>query len=251
MVGDRDGLGLVLDDEHGVALVAQLQQQFVHALDVVRVQSDRRLVEHVGDIGERRPEVPDHLGALRLAARERTGCPVEAQVAESDVDERLECLAQRAQQRSDAGVVEAAHPLGEVADLHRAGIRDVDPLDLRGAGALVQSRAAAVRARGERDRALDEGADVRLHGLDILRQERLLHVGDEPEVGHVDAGDLDLGRLLVEEVVSLGLGEVLDRLVGGHESRLGEDPHAPAVGRVAGDGQGALLDRLVLVEQLA
>ena len=68
VIGDRDHLGLVLDDEHGVALVAQAQQQFVHALDVVRVQPDRRLVEDVGDVGEAGAEVADHLGALRLAA---------------------------------------------------------------------------------------------------------------------------------------------------------------------------------------
>ena len=41
VVGDRDRLGLVLDDQHRVALVAQLQQQVVHPLDVVRVQPDR------------------------------------------------------------------------------------------------------------------------------------------------------------------------------------------------------------------
>ena len=77
VVGDRDRLRLVLDDEHGVALVPQLQQQVVHPLDVVRVQPDRRLVEHVGDVGERRPEVADHLGALGLAARQRARRPVE------------------------------------------------------------------------------------------------------------------------------------------------------------------------------
>jgi len=71
VVGDRDRLGLVLHDQHGVALVAQLQQQVVHPLDVVGVQPDRRLVEDVGDVGERRPEVADHLGALRLTARQR------------------------------------------------------------------------------------------------------------------------------------------------------------------------------------
>ena len=53
MVGDRDGLGLVLDDQHGVALVAQLAQQVVHLLDVVRVEADRRLVEDVGHVGQR------------------------------------------------------------------------------------------------------------------------------------------------------------------------------------------------------
>ena len=95
VVGDRDGLGLVLDDEHGVALVAQLLQQLVHALDVVRVQSDRRLVEDVGDVGEARSEVPDHLGALRLAARQRARGAVERQVAETDVHERVERQLQR------------------------------------------------------------------------------------------------------------------------------------------------------------
>ena len=95
VVGDRDDLGLVLDDEHGVALVAQPQQQVVHALDVVRVQPDGRLVEDVGDVGEGGSEVADHLRALRLAARQRARRPVEREVAESDVDEGVERLLQR------------------------------------------------------------------------------------------------------------------------------------------------------------
>ena len=53
MVADRDGLRLVLHHQHGVALVAQPQQQTVHAFDVVWVQPDRRFVEDVGDIGQR------------------------------------------------------------------------------------------------------------------------------------------------------------------------------------------------------
>ena len=68
MVGDRDRLRFVLDDEHRVALVAQAQEQVVHPLDVVGVHPDRRLVEHVGDVGERGAELADHLHALRLAA---------------------------------------------------------------------------------------------------------------------------------------------------------------------------------------
>src|ERR687891_326818 len=53
VVGDRDRLRLVLHDEHRVALVAQLQQQVVHPLDVVWVQTDGGLVEDVGDVGQR------------------------------------------------------------------------------------------------------------------------------------------------------------------------------------------------------
>ena len=125
----RDRLRLVLDDEHRVALVAQPQQQVVHPLDVVRVQPDRRLVEDVGHVGERRPEVADHLGALRLAARQRARRPVEREVAQPDLHERVEGLLQRREQRRDRRLVEAAHPLGQVADLHRAGVGDVDLLD--------------------------------------------------------------------------------------------------------------------------
>ena len=77
VVGDRDRLRLVLDDQHRVALVAQLQQQLVHPLDVVRVQPDRRLVEDVGDVGQRGAELADHLDPLRLAAGERARGAVE------------------------------------------------------------------------------------------------------------------------------------------------------------------------------
>ena len=110
VVGDRDGLRLVLHDEHRVALVAQLQQQAVHALDVVRVQADGRLVEDVGDVGERGAEVADHLGALRLAARQRARRALEAEVAEPDLDERVEGVAQRLQERCDGRLVERRGP---------------------------------------------------------------------------------------------------------------------------------------------
>ena len=169
VVGDRDRLGLVLDDEHGVALVAQAQQQVVHPLDVVRVQADRRLVEDVGDVGERRAEVADHLRALRLAARQRARRPVEREVAEPDLDERVERVAQRREQRRDRRLVQAARPTrrGRVICIAR-DVGDVDPVDLRRPRRLAQPGAVAVRAGGEHDRPLDERADVRLHRVDVL-----------------------------------------------------------------------------------
>jgi hypothetical protein len=72
MVGDRDRLGLVLDDEHGVALVPQSQEQLIHPLDVMRVQARGGLVEDVRDVCEGGSEVADHLDALRLATRQRS-----------------------------------------------------------------------------------------------------------------------------------------------------------------------------------
>ena len=165
VVGDRDRLRLVLDDQHGVALVAQLQQQVVHPLDVVRVQPDRRLVEDVGDVGQRRAELADHLGPLRLAARERARGPIEREVAEPDLHERVEGLPQHLEQRRHRRLVEAAHPLGQVADLHRAGVGDALLLDLRRAGRLAEPGAVALGTGGEGDRPVHEGPDVRLHRL--------------------------------------------------------------------------------------
>ena len=101
MVGDRDGLGLVLHDEHRVALVPQPQQEVVHPLDVVGVQADRGLVEDVGDVSEGRAEMADHLGALRLSPGEGAGRPVEREVAQPDLRERVEEVPQPGEQRGD------------------------------------------------------------------------------------------------------------------------------------------------------
>ena len=174
VVGDRDRLGLVLHDEHGVALVPQLQQQVVHPLDVVGVQADRGLVEDVGDVGERRAEVADHLGALRLAAGQRARRPVEREVAQPDLRERVEEVLQPGEQRGHRRLVEAPDPVGQVADLHRADVGDVLPLDLRRPGLLAESGAVALGTGRERHRPLHEGADVRLQRVDVLGQERLL-----------------------------------------------------------------------------
>src|SRR5918998_4429199 len=94
----------------------------------------------------------DHLGTLRLAARERSRRAVEAEVAEPDLCERVEGLPQAAQKRGDGRLVETADPIGEVADLHRAGVGDVDAPDPRGAGGLIEPAAAALGAGGGGDR---------------------------------------------------------------------------------------------------
>ena len=219
VVGDPDHLGVVLDDEDGVALVAKPPEQRVHPLDVMGVQADRRLVEDVGHVGQRRAQVADHPRPLRLAAREGAGRPVQAQVAEPHLDERVEARAQRGEQRPDGRLGEPADPRGEVADLHRTCVGDADPGDLRRPRAFVEPRPSAVGARGERHGALHEGAQVRLERVGVLRQHRLLDPRHEALVGEVDPVDPHLGRLPVEEVVELRLRVVADRLVGVEEAR--------------------------------
>ena len=49
-------LGIVLDDEHRVAAVAQAMEQPEQAVHVARMQTDRRFVEHVERVDELRAE---------------------------------------------------------------------------------------------------------------------------------------------------------------------------------------------------
>ncbi len=251
VVRDRDRLGLVLDDENGVALVAQAEQQVVHALDVVRVQPDRGLVEHVGHVGQRGPEVPDHLHALRLTAGQRPSGTVQREIAETDLDEGVQRVHELVHQRRNTFVLDRTDPLGQVGDLHVAQVRDRHALDLGRPGGLGQPRATAVRTGPERRRAVHESADVRLQRLAVLGQHRLLQLRDQALVGQVDAVDLDLDRVLVQEVVQFLLGVLADRLGRVHEPGLHEHLHGPlAVDAVAGHLDRALEDRQRVVVDL-
>ena len=106
----RSTSGLCSTTSTVLPLSRSCSSRLVHPLDVVRMQPDRGLVEDVRDVGQRRPEVADHLGALRLAARQRARRPIEREVAEPDLDERVERVLQAGEQRRDRRLVEAAQP---------------------------------------------------------------------------------------------------------------------------------------------
>ncbi len=104
----------MLNDQHGIALVAQAQQQGVHSGDVVRVQPDRRLVENVGDIGQSRAEVTDHFGSLSFTARQRASGPIQAQIAQANLVEGIQKVTQRTQQRGYPRFGKGSDPLGQI-----------------------------------------------------------------------------------------------------------------------------------------
>jgi hypothetical protein len=93
VVGGADRLLVVLDDDDAVADVAQVKERADQALVVALVQADRRLVEDVHHPGQARADLRREPDPLRLAARERLGAAVEAQVVEADVVEELEARA--------------------------------------------------------------------------------------------------------------------------------------------------------------
>ena len=92
VVGGADRLLVVLDDDHGVAEVAQPLQRLQQARVVALVQADRRLVEHVEHAGQAGADLRGEPDALALAARQRARVARQRQVFEPDIDQEAEPL---------------------------------------------------------------------------------------------------------------------------------------------------------------
>ena len=73
VVGGADRLLVVLDDDDGVAEVAQARQRAEQRAVVALVQADRRLVEDVEHAGQVRADLRRQPDALPFAARQRRG----------------------------------------------------------------------------------------------------------------------------------------------------------------------------------
>ena len=83
----------MLDDQNGVAEIAERFEDVDQALGVARMQADGRLVENVERADEMRAERRGELDALRFAAGERGGEAVEREVVEADFVEELQARA--------------------------------------------------------------------------------------------------------------------------------------------------------------
>ena len=102
-VGGGDGVLVVLDDDQRVAEVAQPGEGLDQPVVVALVQPDARLVEDVEHADQPGPDLGGEPDALRLAAGQRAGRAVEAEVVEADVE-----------QEPEPGVDLLDHPLGDL-----------------------------------------------------------------------------------------------------------------------------------------
>jgi len=91
-IGAADGVFIVLDDEDGVAEIAQAFERAEEALVVARVEADAGLVENVENSAEARADLRGQADALGFTAGERGCGTVEAEVAEADSEEKLDAL---------------------------------------------------------------------------------------------------------------------------------------------------------------
>ena len=92
VVGVADGVFVVLDDQDGVAQVAQLQQGLDQAHVVALMQADGGLVEDIENAAQPRADLGGEPDALALAAGKRGGIAVQGEVVEADRAEEFEPL---------------------------------------------------------------------------------------------------------------------------------------------------------------
>ena len=90
VIGGADGVLVVLDDDHGIAEVAQAAQRADEPVVVALMQADARLVEHVETAREPGADLRGEPDALRFAAAERAAFAIEREIAEPDFDEETQ-----------------------------------------------------------------------------------------------------------------------------------------------------------------
>ena len=151
-VGGGDGVLVVLDDDEGVAEVAQPGQGLDEPVVVALVQPDARLVEHVEDADQAGADLGGEPDALGLAAGEGAGGPVEREVVEADVEQEPE---PGVDLLDDAlgdlplagGEVDVLEELGAVRDRQGADLGDAPPADEDRERLGLEPRALALGAR--------------------------------------------------------------------------------------------------------
>jgi len=91
-IGAANGVFIVLDDEYGVAKIAELFEGAEKAVVVSGVQANGRFVEHVEDAPQAGADLGSETDALGFATGERGAETTEAEIAEADREEEVQAL---------------------------------------------------------------------------------------------------------------------------------------------------------------
>ena len=256
-VGGVDDLDLVLDHHHRVAVGGEHLDGGAESLDVARVQADRRLVEHVEHAGGVGADGRGQLEALPFAGRQRAAGPVELQVAEAQLEQRVEHLQALLDQsvrhpgeflRGQLGhFLDEAPQLGQVK---RADLGQVAAVEGAAERLRVQPTAVADGAGADFEEffhLLAAGRVVAASGV-LDRGHRVLVVDvqrDRPR-RPLAQRDVALHRLPVEHDVPLPRRQLAERHVQTHAQLPGGVTVEPPATRVPWQ-HGPVVNALVLV----
>ncbi len=173
------------------------------------VEPDAGLVEHVQHSDQARADLGREPDALRLAARQRSGRPVEREVVQADVDEELQPLVDLLEHAGGDGGVAIREPqspqhVGRLADRQGGDVGDAVVLDGDGQGDGLQPRAGA----GSTGHLAHEALEALTARVAVGLRVPSLHERDDALVRRVVralpavpvlVADVDLGRVPVQE----------------------------------------------------
>ena len=158
-------IGIMLDDEDGVAEIAERLEDVNEALRIARMKADGRFVQNVERADEMRAERSGELDALGFAAGESRGQAIEGEIVEADFIEKLKTRANFLEDFfSDLvlcfGKREGREKRARFLDGKLAKLGDGMAGDADGAGFGAQAGSAAIRASGIPAIAAQKDADV-------------------------------------------------------------------------------------------
>src|SRR5262249_10024741 len=113
---------VMLDDDDGVAEVAQALEGVEEAGVVALMQPDRGLVEHVKNTGKAGADLRGKADALALAARERAGRARQRQVIEPGIDQEFQPCADLLEDTAGDLVLFSVELLRQFAEPKRGGL---------------------------------------------------------------------------------------------------------------------------------
>ncbi len=273
VIGLADGVLVMLDDDDGVADVAQVLERAEQALVVALVEADGGLVEDVEHAGEAGADLAGQPDALALAARQRARGAGKRQIIQADIDEKVQPLADLLEDADGDLVLLLGQRFGQVgepgeraADGEVGHLGNVARIELDGERLRLQALAAAGLARLGRMVALDLLAHPGGIGLAVAAVE----IGDDafeglggavgPEAVIVVEGDGFLAGAVEDDVAGLlrqlvpggvggelvGAGKRLQGLqvIGRRGLRPRRDGAVAQRQRVVGDDQSGVDDAL-------
>ena len=133
-VGGPDRVLVVLDDDQGVAEVAQPDQGLDQPAVVPLVQADARLVQHVQHPDQAGADLGGEPDPLRLAAGQAAGRPAQREVVQADVEQEPQPLVDLLEHPLGdlalaVGELQSAEEAGGAVDRHVRDLGDVPAAD--------------------------------------------------------------------------------------------------------------------------
>ncbi|VTM87635.1 Uncharacterised protein [Raoultella ornithinolytica] len=161
VVGGADGVFIMLDDNHRIAQITQMNQRAEQTFVIALMQADGRLIQHIHHADQAGANLACQANTLGFTAGERFCRTGERQVVQADVDEEFQAIANLFQHflrnlRPLAGQLQIGEEIHRVANAHvrDGGQRRIFDKDVASFAAQTGTVTAGARAIADKFRQL-------------------------------------------------------------------------------------------------